>query len=144
MLKKTVAGCGPGQFPTRNHGRPHLMQFRLNDIRSKLGRKFIVLLFLVALLPMLLFASFSYNYLGSYLYRQSQQRLANETLGYSSSLYERLLLSSAQFEAQVRGEMAAADSDDEKRMFASTGAVPWQRWHDLSAHWPAGMRAQAQ
>lgn len=120
------------------------MQFRLNDIRSKLGRKFIVLLFLVALLPMLLFASFSYNYLGNYLYRQSQQRLANETLGYSTSLYERLLLSSALFEALARGDTAGTDIDEGKRMFSSTATVPWQRWQDLSAHWPAGMRAQAQ
>lgn len=120
------------------------MLFTLDDIRSKLGRKFIVLLFLVALLPILLFASFSYNYLGTYLYQQSQQRLANEARAFSSTLHERLLLASAHFEARVRDEQGSATPDELQAAFVSTGAVSWQRLQDLIGHLPVKQRSQIQ
>ncbi len=121
----------------------HFMLFTLDDIRSRLGRKFIVLLFLVALLPMLLFASFSYNYLGTYLYQQSQQRLGNETRAFSSSLHERLLLASTRFESMLQGDPAPAQADDTQTIFLNTGAASWQRFNDLAEHLPARERAQA-
>ena len=74
------------------------MFFQLSDLRSKLGRKFFILFFLVALVPMLLFASFSYNYVGNYLYHQSQQELKNEARFYSAIVYERLRILSAEVE----------------------------------------------
>ena len=77
------------------------MFFRSSDLRSKLGRKFFLLLFLVAFVPMLLFASFSYNYVGNYLYYHSKKELDNESRFYSAILYERLRLAQLDFAAQV-------------------------------------------
>ena len=81
------------------------MFFQLRDLRSKLGRKFFVLFFLVALVPMLLFASFSYNYVDSYLYRQSQKELRNEARFYSTIVYERLRILKIQIETLPQSEI---------------------------------------
>lgn len=116
------------------------MLFRLDDIRSKLGRKFIVLLFLVALLPMLLFASFSYNYLANYLYTQSQKRLINEARFFTTTLYERLLLSSSLFESQSSGEVNENDAEQIKRQFSFSEQVSWQRLRSLTEHMPVSER----
>ena len=113
------------------------MLFKLDEIRSKLGRKFIVLLFLVALLPMLLFAAFSYNYLADYLYSQTQKRLINEARFYSATLYERLLLSSAHFEAMATGQVEKPTGVDPSHQFTSTHQISWQHFRDLIAHVPA-------
>ncbi len=75
-----------------------------SNLRSKLGRKFFLLLFLVAFVPMLLFASFSYNYVGNYLYYQSQRELHNEARFYSTLLYESLQVAQAKFVNGVSDE----------------------------------------
>lgn len=118
------------------------MLFRLDDIRSRLGRKFIVLLFLVALLPMMLFASFSYNYLANYLYSQSQKRLINEARFFTTTLYERLLLSSALFESLSAGDMREQDAEQIKRQFSFSEQVSWQRVRSLTEHMPVSERNQ--
>ncbi|RLP53184.1 MAG: EAL domain-containing protein [Ketobacter sp.] len=117
------------------------MLFQLSALRSKLGRKFFLLVFLAALLPMLLFASFAYNYIGSYLYHQSQQDLRNEARFYSSVLYERLLLVSSQFRSGKDAEAVLPEQ-------AESGAVRWtyRSWGDLDTllkKWPEDQKAAA-
>ncbi len=80
------------------------MQLKLSDFRSKLGRKFLLLLFLVAFLPMILLASFSYNYVGVYLYQQSQKDLQDEARFYSALMYERLLLMASEFSVAANSD----------------------------------------
>ncbi|MGB1059339.1 MAG: hypothetical protein ACPGZU_04360, partial [Ketobacter sp.] len=80
------------------------MFVRIKELRSGLGRKFFILVFLAALLPMLLFASFSYNYVGNALLRESQVSLRKEARFYSTILYERLLLASSQVAAAYQAQ----------------------------------------
>ncbi|MEE2733602.1 MAG: EAL domain-containing protein [Pseudomonadota bacterium] len=80
------------------------MFVQIKELRSGLGRKFFILVFLAALLPMLLFASFSYNYVGNALLQESRANLQKEARFYSTILYERLLLVSSQVAASYRAQ----------------------------------------
>jgi len=99
-----------------------------------------LLLFLVALLPMLLFASFSYNYLATYLYSQSQKKISNEARFFATTLHERLLLSSALFESIADAQRNPADQDQIRQQFSFTEQVSWQRVRDLMSHVPGRAR----
>jgi diguanylate cyclase (GGDEF)-like protein len=112
------------------------MLFQIRDLRSGLGRKFFVLVFLVALLPMLLFASFAYNYVGNYLYHQTQNDLQNEARFYSAILYERLQLVSNQFDSLLQSVAVAeeASMDAGPGPFIRAGALDWNGYAAYTGH----------
>jgi len=105
------------------------MIFQIKELRSGLGRKFFVLVFLAALLPMMLFASFSYNYVGNVLLEEGRSSLRQETRFYSNMLYERLLRISAQVESAWQLQEQGAPQDTAE--FLPFKAVTRADWSDL-------------
>jgi len=111
------------------------MFIQIKELRSGLGRKFFLLVFLAALLPMLLFASFSYNYVGNALLQESRETLKKEARFYSTILYERLLLASSQLEAAVIQKEAATVGDPPlPGPFKRVSRVDWSDFERFSAH----------
>lgn len=110
------------------------MFVRIKELRSGLGRKFFVLVFLAALLPMLLFASFSYNYVGNALLRESDASLHKEARFYSTILYERLLLVGSRVAAVYKQREAGLPADDSAmEAFKRLALIDWLEFEELSS-----------
>lgn len=112
------------------------MFVRIKELRSGLGRKFFILVFLAALLPMLLFASFSYNYVGNALLRESQVSLRKEARFYSTILYERLLLASSQVTAAYQAQAFDTAPKTPAAPFKRLLRINWEAFETASAHLP--------
>lgn len=113
------------------------MFVRIKELRSGLGRKFFVLVFLAALLPMLLFASFSYNYVGNALLRESDASLQKEARFYSTILYERLLLSGSRIAAAYKQRAAGVSASEPALIaFKRLSLVDWVEFEALSSDLP--------
>jgi diguanylate cyclase (GGDEF)-like protein len=66
--------------------------FPSTPLRSKFGRRLLVLFVGCALVPMLVLASLSYRHVKQQLYRQSEHQLQQANLALSQAIFERLLL----------------------------------------------------
>lgn len=78
------------------------MTLKLRDFRSRLGRKFLILLFSVVFIPMLLLAFLGHRYVDAYLHQQNQEELHNEARFFSIALYQRMQRLGTEFEEAVR------------------------------------------
>ena len=68
------------------------MTFPSTPLRSRFGRRLLVLFVGCALVPMLVLASLSYRHVKQQLYRQSEHQLQQANLALSQAIFERLLL----------------------------------------------------